>query len=379
MKKRSKYWSVLLIILIITIVLNLAGFLKPFCDFYTLHVYSLICNVMSPLTNSVSAPVGELMMYAGIVLVALIVPILILLIFLRKKDGYRKFTKGYMKTLLMILVCMAFIYTTNWSIPFRATLLDTWGESDEAFSADYVVDLRNYIVTELNMAIDTVPRDENGRIIYEDRAEVDRSIAEAVKNMSGEFPRLRNHCPACKDAICSDVLDWMGIGGYTYTFTLEMTTNKYVSKLYYPVLAAHETCHHMGYYKENEAEFLGMIVCMNSDDPLLRYAGADSAYNWINQAMMDTFRTEDMSLKDYFDFVNTLDLVPEDQRYTSDIWGAIEEAEEVYNADSHPLESYSDAAVEVSNVGWDTQASLLKENIYSGAIELLMRYYKDKI
>ncbi len=379
MKKRSKYWTILLIILIVTAVLNIAGFLRPFSDFYTLHVYSMICNAISPLTNKVSFPIGELMMYAGIVLVVLIVPILILLIFLRKKSGYRKFTAGYMKTLLMILVCMGFIYTTNWSIPFRATLLDTWGESDEAYQSEYVMELYNYIVTKLNEAIEAVPRDADGKIIYEDRAEVDRSIAEAVRSMSGEFPRLGNHCPTCKDAKCSDVLDWMGIGGYTYTFTLEMTTNKYVSKLYYPVLATHETCHHMGYYKENEAEFLGMVICMNSEDPLLRYAGADSAYNWISQAMMEAFRTEEMSLRDYYDLLGSLDLVQEDPRYTTDVWGAIEEAEEVYAADSHPLESYSEAAVEVSNVGWDTQAAVLKENIYSGAIELLMRYYKDKI
>ena len=117
---------------------------------------------------------------------------------------------------------------------------------------------------------------------------------------------------------------------------------------------------------------------MNSDDPLLKYAGADSAYCWMSQALMDTFKTEDMGLRDYFNVLKGLELEQLDPRYDSDMWGAEEAAEEIYAADSHPLESYSDVAVEASNVGWDTQAELLQENIYSGAIDLLMRYYKDK-
>lgn len=378
MKKRSKYWKIIVILVLTTAVLNLAGFLKPFCDFYTAHIYPVICSGLSSVTNAVSVPVGEIMMYIGIVLVVLAVPVLLLLIFLRKKEGYRKFAGGYMKTFLLIIVCLLFVYTTNWTIPLRATLLDDWNEIDEAYSSDYVRELYNYTVRSLNEAIDAVPRDKDGKIIYEDKAAVDRSIAEAINSMSGEFPRLRSYCPPCKEAICSDVLDWMGIGGYTYPFTMEMTTNKYVSQLYYPVLAAHETCHHMGYYKENEAEFLGMVVCMNSDDPLLRYAGADSAYSWMSQALMDAFRTDDMSLKDYFNVLKELELEQLDERYDSDVWGAMEEADEAYAADSHPLESYSEVAVEASNVGWNTQADLLKENIYSGAIELLLRYYKDK-
>ena len=119
MKKRKHlYVSVLLILLILTVLLNLAACLPAFCDWYGDHVYGLLADGISRLTAPVPAAVGEIVMYIAAAFALFAVIFLILLLFLRKKQGYRKFCGGYFKTLAMILVC-GLMFLVAWLVQRR--------------------------------------------------------------------------------------------------------------------------------------------------------------------------------------------------------------------------------------------------------------------
>lgn len=356
----------------VTILLLVLSFSQSFCDWYTDHIYPVLASGIGWAAALLPAALGEILMYAGILLIPATAVILILLFILRKRAKYRRFAAGYGSFLLTAAICMGFLYTANWFVPFRGSVLGQQVQASQTYSIDKLSALRAYAVTELNRSAHDVPRDANRVLIMPDRETIDRAVVRAMQQLSTEYPRLAGYYPPMKDALCSDVLEWMGIGGFTYPFTMELTGNRYVSRLYYPVLYAHESSHHKGYYKEHEANFLSILGCSRSDEPVLRYAAYYEMYRYLD----DAYRTSLLSLypkekaaEIYRQAVSPEGIVREDWMRSQ------AEAEALYAAESHPLEHFSSTAEAAAETGWSTQAKVLGEYNYDGVVGLLLQYY----
>ena len=219
---------------------------RIWADFYTDHIYTLLRDPVSRLTEMIPFPLGEVMMYLGAILIVLTLLLLILLIFLRKKKTYKSFVSGYLKSLILISLIMLLIYTYQWLTPYRSSVLGNAISTDREFTIDELRILYIYLVDHINEECVNVPRDENGNVIYDTKETSEQKVGIAMNGISEEFTRLSGYYPSIKAAMCSDVLDWMYIGGYTYPYTLETTYNKYINVLYFPSLYSHECSHHMG-------------------------------------------------------------------------------------------------------------------------------------
>ena len=70
--------------------------------------------------------------------------------------------------------------------------------------------------------------------------------------------------------------------GYYFPFSMEANYNKvaYVTNL--PVTICHELAHLKGYIQEDEANFIGFLACISSDDLLFQYSGYLSVLNYVN-------------------------------------------------------------------------------------------------
>ena len=285
-KRKTVYWKIWAILLLLILAGAALSFFPSFCDWYALHIYSHIAEGLGRLTAGIPFPLGEILMYLGIVFVLFSVIFLILLIFLHRRKGYRGFAKGWYKTVLMAFTLIGVLYAYNWLIPFRGTLLGKNVRTDKAYTYEQVYKFREYVYTGLNAAAEQVPFDADGHVIFPDEQERGEKLRAAMHAMSDEYPLLAGYLPPVKTSLCSDLLDRMGIGGFTYPFTTEATHVRYsLSPVYQPPLDAHELCHHLGYYKENEADFLAELALSKSDDPFIRFCGfcemsrkADLAY-----------------------------------------------------------------------------------------------------
>lgn len=250
------------------------GFFPKICDAYTDNVYCYICDSISKVTALVTFALGEILMYAGVFGAVLCIIFSFLLIFLKKKERYRKFCTAYLKTMLMALVITVFVYMPTWFIPFRGTVL---GEGDvnkrTEFTNEELAVLFKYTVDGANAAAEEIEIGADGTVEFPSEDEIQKMSVEAMQSISGEFPRLEGFYPPVKTALCSDILEYMGIGGYNYPYTMEPTHNKYFEPMYQALLDSHELAHHKGYYKENEANFLSMLALSKSDDPYLRLSG----------------------------------------------------------------------------------------------------------
>ena len=370
MKELTAYWKTALLILSLSVLMLCAKFFPKYCDKYTDKFYSRICDGVSKLTSRIPFALGEVLMFVGALAVVLCPIFLILLIFLHKKAKYRKFCAGFHKTVLMTLLCVVLIYMPTWYIPFSGTLL---GEGTVArrdnFDNDQVGTLLRYSIEGANAAAEEIEIKEDGTVVFPDDEELHRKTVEAMKSLKDEYSRLAGYYPPVKRAMCSGILDHMGIGGYNYPFTMEPTINKYYDPLYLPFIEAHELAHHKGYYKENEANFLSMVALSESDDPFLRLSGFYQMY-WY--------------LIDEYNFPDD----PSDEPYIS------ERTEQIIDASTYILnqkyksepnavddspQDVQQFISDVSDKGWDLQSEVLKENTYSGCVKLLLEYYYGKL
>ena len=419
-------------IITITLIINLVAFSRSFCDFYTKHIYHHIANVISRVTGILPFNLGEIMMYlvmimAVIMIVALLALLIVLLVrrlaavYNKKSTGlfYKKFrhcVAVYMKVILATLVVTALIYTLNWFIPFRGSgaqvVADmnveataennvgandnispeaTAGESTKAnenvsggngvdisdereYTTEDLFSLRAILINNINSLAEQVDRDENGYIKQDE--DMYEEVVKAMEGLSDVYPILDGYYPKVKLAYCSDILDFMGIGGYTYPYTMEVTINKYTTYMDYGPLVAHEMAHHKGFYTERDANFISFLAGTNSDSRLLAY----SSYRYILSYVTDECYTaaNEMYNKDPEGTLEFLNKQPElSARVKLDDQHNIEEYQENYEANVNKAleENVSRAAESVADVGWDTQADLLEEKNYDGVVLMLLKYY----
>ncbi len=423
-------------LLAITAVLNLLACIRPFCDLYKRTVYGLISDALGVLTGWFPVALGELLMYLGAVMVlvgVLLLPAYLVLVSrcsavramradFPKAEGFKRTGKyagsrkaeefeetgkhagsrkaeefeetgkyagsrkaegsgqagkalrhvvAYWKLLLFAAAVLLFIYTLNWVIPFRGSILKVPGAVERGYTLEEVGAVRDHIVNMLNAGALEVERDENGKVIY-DRREMTEAVFRAMRELSGEYVLLSGYYPPMKTALCSDFLEWMDIGGYTYPYTMEITWNEYCHDLYYPFLLAHESSHHQGYYQENEANFIAFLACTTSEDPLLRYAGYNEIYYYLSNAYVETaydILGKEGAKEDLKARPQVSELVRQDRR------DAQNASQEKYEAANHPAQSLATTAADVADVGWSVQGDILQENSYDGVVKMVLQYY----
>lgn len=415
MKQHTAYKRTALILFGIITAVNLAAFSPGLCDAYTDHVYGHLAAGLGRLTAPVPFAIGEILMYLGIVLVLAALIILILLIFLRKRDGFRRFAGHYYRTLLMILLCFGVVFTFTWAVPFRGRLLGGHQNSQrKEYNFAEIRALTEYCADTANSAADALIDSADGDFVFPSPESLRPAIEDALHGISDEFPRLSGYCPPVKTSLCSDILDRMGIGGFTYPYTMEPTHVKYsaADPLFLPALDAHELCHHFGYYKENEANFLAELALMKSSDPFLRLAGALDLYWYVEwdftearEEYVNTYviangiEFPDLSMEHLeslpkeerralIESVQAMDeqiggTLPSLNENVQLILGSANEiSAEVYEADSHPIDdmpAVDNAIRETSGLGWQAQEAVLQENVYEGAVLLWLQYEEGKL
>lgn len=389
MEERKKkgiglYWKILIIAGCIMAVAFALSFWPRLCDRYTDNIYPHVLSVNAHVTNLVPFAIGEILMFAGAIVLAATVILSVVFavraIVLKVRGGRSprgfRFYRIWMKCILAIVVAVAWLYLFRWWIPFRGRVLGE-PEKQSTFTLEELRYARNCMVETMNAACREQPRDADGRVIYEDKEAIYETVVRAMKSLSDRFPRLRGYYGLPKEAISSDFYEWMNIGGFTFSFSMEISVNRYVSRRYFYVLSCHEAAHNKGFFKENEAEFIAFLSSLASDDPRMVCEGVFDYFWDVDDAFY--YALVDKYGEDLADMMYFMEPQP-DALLFDDYAQAQEEAEELYAAEEHPLEEqFSEPAAEVADVGWETQDKLLAENSYSGVTRLILDYYAQQM
>lgn len=223
-------------------------------------------------------------------------------------------TIGYLIYALIMAVRMAFkrlfkllgLFILRFLIGIQAAILIFylfWGLNYYRPSAAQLLDLKDttYTLQDLQsvtqLLIDSANK-TRAALNLSDLSQSNRMIfhngVNAIKNLSTSYAVLRSYSPKIKSSLISPLLNYMGTSGYYNPFTSEAQLNYEMPVFDRPFTACHEMSHQMGFGREDEANFIGFIAGIHSNERLLKYS---AYYAAMEEFLQHLHRRDSLSYK----------------------------------------------------------------------------------
>lgn len=362
-----------LAILLICALLNWASWMSTaFSDFYTNHIFVLWTNLLGRISGLFSFSLGERMIIAGLLWLA--AGVLLLLIWAFRTISARRNGAGsvsfkvpgiWLRITAWLLAVIFLIMTLNCFILYHCTPLEkTLPGYGKEYTLSDLEELRDMVVTRCNELSGAVPRDENGDVLYE--RGIDAMRKEAIESIrSLDYPRLSGYTVTPKALTFSGFISQQHMQGYYFPFSMEANYNDVMKIMHFPSTMCHELSHTHGYIFEDDANFLGFLACISSDDPVFQYSGWLSVLNYVDN---DFWYAVDRDT--YYSHVKIDSAVRKDNEFLSDeAWKKVEDnavldTETVKKA----ADTFVDTTLKVNGVA-DGKVS------YSHVVALLLSYF----
>lgn len=366
MKKKSiVIW---LILAAATVVVNLIAWnSKAFCDWHVKWMFPAAVNLYGRLMSSFPFSVGEWMIVAGVLLCVAAIPVFLLGI-LWKKDVIRRFACGYFRFMLWTVLIICIVMTYNCFILYHSSEFDEKYMQDKVsgqYTDEHLAAVRDHMVEQLNELTVQMDRDEKGYLIYEDS--ITRNAVTAMQELGKEYEQLSGYYPRAKEIHASDFLSQEYMMGYYFPFSMEANYNRLMYVVNKPATVCHELSHLKGFIYEDDANFIGFLACIRSEDPFFRYSGYMSILGYVENEFL---RSINRSAEEYYKHTVILPSVYEDDMFlTEEAWAEVEkdavlETETVKEA----ANQFTETTLKINGVQ-DGMKS------YGRVVQLLLEYY----
>jgi len=394
--KRWKLWMPGAMILL-AVILNILGRVwEGFSDFYVKHIFPLWVETYGRITGIFPFSVGEWMLYLAVALVLLLGMGGVVYGLLRAAERSRRkkegcsLQRGFWRTgsvggsfvrlyqryaffcywvtgifsLVMMLNCFL-LYQVS-PFPERFGL----GESpDREYGAEELGELRDFVVEKANALSQVFERDERGYICCgEERImEMKKRAREEMKRLGQEYEALSGYYPRPKALAVSGFYSQQYIMGYYFPFSMEANYNRQMYVTNIPVTMCHELSHLKGFLLEDEANFIGYLACIDSDDTLFQYSACLSVIGYLDR---DFFGAIGRDEEVYLSHPQIDPQVAADKIFlTEEAWEQVEEKAVISTETvKKAADAFLDANLTLNGVS-DGVVS------YSRVVKLLLQYY----
>ncbi len=363
--RKKRVWVYIILVGLVLVLNAVAWNSTAFCDFYVKNIFPIWVNTYGRVTGLFPVSLGEYMLVAGVVSVCLVPVALVMSLFRR----IRRWAVGYLCFFAWILVSVCLVMTLNCTILYHAS---TFAEqylpkeiAEKEYSLEQLIAVRNHVVAQCNAYSQVMLRDENGDILYDE--DMKAEAIKAMQNLGETYEQLEGYYPRPKPLAASDFFTQQYMTGYYFPFSMEANYNDVMYIMNYPATMCHELAHLRGYIFEDEANFIGFLACVQSEDVLFQYAGYLSVLNYLDN---DFYRAVGRDSEKYFQQERILPQVSVDNVYvTQDEWDRIngkalidtETVDEV-------SDTFTDTTLKVNGVS-DGMLS------YNRVVRLLLQWY----
>lgn len=95
----------------------------------------------------------------------------------------------------------------------------------------------------------------------------------AMEKLSEKYEVLEGYFPPPKNTLISRLMSEFNITGFYFPWTVEANVNCDIPDYSRGAVMCHELSHLRGFMREDEANYIGYLACVNSDNAELRYSG----------------------------------------------------------------------------------------------------------
>jgi len=278
---KHKWMWIYIAIALFTVILNVVAWnSSAFCDWYIAYIFPIWVNTYGRLTGLVPFSVGEIMLLLAVILGGAALLLWLVALICRK---LRRIIGFYYKFAAWTVLAVSLVMTLNCFIlyhatPFSKTYFPAYEQ--EEYTLEELLEVRNLVVEECNRLSGLMKRDDEGNILYD--GDLREQAIVSMKQLGKNYGRLSGFYPKPKPLYASDFFSQQYMCGYYFPFSMEANYNDVMYIMNMPSTLCHELAHLKGYIFEDEANFIGFLACVNSEELLFQYSGYLSVLNYLD-------------------------------------------------------------------------------------------------
>lgn len=251
---------------------------SSFADFWTRYPGAFVRWLMALPTNIFPFSIAEL----ALILLPTAAVVIIVLILKGKFDKI----KSPLSFVLSLLSCLSLFFSTfalGFGTGYHASPLDQKLRIEKSrVSKEELADTARLLAGLVNEASNEVEfEDRSFSVMPYSLSEMNKKLLDAYSSLCDKYDFIQRFSSRVKPVMLSEAMSYTHITGvYTY-FTGEANLNVNFPDYSLPFTAAHELAHQRGISREDEANFIAFLVCLESDDPYIRYSGFLNMYEYV--------------------------------------------------------------------------------------------------
>ena len=285
----------------IGVILILLSRISPeITEYYSHYVYPLFMNTILFLTNYIP--------FSLIEVVLLTVPAVYIIycaskIYYSEKDKRKQLWKKYLSWLTAWISVLFFALVMFEGINYnRKSVSELIGLETEKSTKYELSAMCSDLADKANHLRYSLTEDNMGasKLFSDDIYKVSDESYKAFEKLAVKYPFLQGNKVKAKPLLCSKLMSYTEITGIFSPLTMEANINADVTAYSIPATICHEISHVRGIAREDEANFISYLACMESSDKSIRYSGVMLALvHSMNQLYVEDY---DMFLEIYLDY-----------------------------------------------------------------------------
>lgn len=384
----KKKWKIAAPVFLMTasLLLNLVGWQsRGFSNFYVDHIFPLWVETYGRITGLFPFSIGEKLLYLAATLTAalLLLAGAALLEWAMAKcrrvfgenaayPGRKRIRKAFGicgTAYLWIVGIVCVIMTLNCFLLYHVSPIherySIGAQSKREMGVEEITALRDYVVERANELAPSMKRDVEGLLVYE--GDMIQESKKQMRRLSGQIPNLKGYYPDPKPLWASGFFSQQYIMGYYFPFSMEANYNDIMYVVNLPTTLCHELSHLKGFILEDEANFIGYLACVDSEDDFFRYSAYLSVLSYLDR---DFYKAVGKDREVYLTHPAISGQVLADDIFlTGETWEKVEEAALL---STETVKEASNTFTETTLVLNGVQDGKIS---YSRVVDLLLRYY----
>lgn len=275
--------AVIFAILPVAAIIHLTCAFSPrFADFFNIHIASIFRAAVSYLTGWLPFSLAETLL---IFLPFLLFIAIVWLIPSVSKDSTKSIR--YIFSLLSIIAYIYISFVFTLATGYQGTsVTDKLDVERRGITAEELYDTAAALTDVVNKLSEEVKFISNGESVMPyDLDELNAKLNDAYVYAAEKYDFIMPLRSNVKSVALSGPMTYTHISGVYTFFTGEANVNINFPDYTIVYTMAHEMSHQRGIAPEDEANFMAFLVCMQSDDPYIRYSGAQSLLEYVYSAL----------------------------------------------------------------------------------------------
>lgn len=375
MKKRRNWFLAGIYVLVVTVNM-LSWHSKKFCDQIRKSIFRMTQYIQGHISSLFPFSVGEFLLMLAVLLAAALALFVVLCAGRvtkesEKKETVRKFAGRYYCLLLWVIAVTSVVMSINCFVLYHCSSFSEMymPGSEREYKVRELALVRDHVVRQCNELAEQMERDENGYIVY--RGDMERLAVAQMERLGEEYPLFDGYYPDPKVLTFSGFFSQQYIMGYYFPFSMEANYNGTMYIANVPATICHELSHVKGFIYEDDANFVGYLACISSEDAFFRYSGYLSVLDYLNR---DLYESLGNSREIYLTYERCSPLVERDNIFlTKEAWEEVE-SRAIFNTEM--VKQTSRSFLETN-----LQVNGIEEGIasYGDVVQMLLEYYDGEL